>query len=124
MKREPSIEASTLHDQREVCARHRSAHHPCAPDSRVGIAPTTLHLQPLNARRHPAEHGTCGWYIWGCNELSTDPDFFSALHVAHLPVRAPALLRFLGLPPGLRVLLAPDDEDVWFDPKLLTTREG
>ena len=55
---------------------------------------------------------------WGAEELSASPDFFAPLHASHLADHAPALIPYMGLAPGFRVLLAPGQEDVWFDPKL------
>lgn len=93
---------------------------PCSQHDTVGISPNVLTgLQPLNALRHQPEGGTCGWYIWAGAELSDDPDFFVPLHINHLPEWCPAIVPYLGLPPGYRVLLAPDWEDVWFDPSLI-----
>lgn len=88
-------------------------------DEKVGIALGTLHLEPLNALRHPPENGTSGWYIWGGEELSADPDFFQPLHAAHLPEFVPQLVPFLALAPGWRVMLAPGQLEVWHDPELL-----
>jgi hypothetical protein len=75
---------------------------------------------PLHAVRISPENGTCGWYIYG-GEYSTDPDFYQSLHVAHLNEYFPSIVPYLALPPGWRVLLAPDYEDVWFDGVLLAT---
>ncbi len=62
--------------------------------------------------------GTTGWYIWG-GEYSNDVDFYQAVHTYHLETSAPEIIKFPGLPPGYRVLLAEGHEDVWFDPSLL-----
>jgi len=51
--------------------------------------------------------------------MSDDPDFFVSLHVEHLGEWCPAIVDYLALPPGFRVLLAPGVEDVWFDESLL-----
>src|SRR5205814_8444165 len=53
----------------------------------------TLDATPLNALRHPATKDSCGWYVWGGVELSRRADFFSPMHVKHLPEYAPALVR-------------------------------
>ena len=42
--------------------------------------------------------------IWAGGELSSAPDFFRPLHVEHLISWAPAVLPYLGLPPGWRFL--------------------
>jgi hypothetical protein len=110
-----SVEA----EQRAVCERRGVAFEPPSAFEKVGIALSTLHLQPLNGLRHRPENGTCGWYIWGGVELSDDPEFFDALHVHHLEEDCPAVLPYLALPPGCRFLIAPGYEDLWDDPSLL-----
>ncbi len=104
--------------QIDVCERFGSALSQPGEDDRLGVALATLSKVPLNALRHPAKDETCGWYIWG-GELSDKPDFFQPLHVHHLIEHAPAIIPYLGLAPGWRVLLAPGHEDVWYDPALL-----
>ena len=84
----------------------------------MGAAQSTLALLPLNALRHLPESGTCGWYIWG-GDYSDDPDFFQPLHVHHLAEHAPQLIPYLALAPGWRLLLAPGQTDVWYDPALI-----
>ena len=104
--------------QLEACERFGSPFSPPSEDEKVGVALATLSDTPLNALRHPAENGTSGWYIWG-GELSDSPDFFQPLHVHHLVLHAPAIVPYLALAPGWRVLLAPGHVDVWYDPTLL-----
>jgi hypothetical protein len=104
--------------QAEICEQFGSLFDPPDKNHRVGIAFSTLSQLPLNALRHPPESGTCGWYIWG-GELSDDPAFFQSLHVHHLAAHTPTLIPFLALAPGWRVLLAPEQTDVWYDPALL-----
>ena len=98
---------------------------PMPPDGslKVGIARNVgTGLEPLNALRHEPEGDTCGWYVWAGDELSQDPDFFEPLHASHLPDRCPEIVPYLALPPGWRVLLAPGQQDVWFDDSLLRDR--
>ena len=104
--------------QAETCERFGSVFSPPGEDESVGIALATLSLLPLNALRQPTEGGTCGWYIWG-GEYSDNPEFFQPLHIHHLVAHAPALIPYLALAPGWRVLLAPGHEDVWYDPALI-----
>ena len=104
--------------QSEICERFGSPLVPSGDDERLGIALATLSQQPLNALRHRPENGTCGWYVWG-GEFSDDPEFFQPLHVHHLSAHTPALVSYLALSPGWRVLLAPGQEEVWYDPSLL-----
>ena len=65
------------------------------------------------------EGDTSGWYIWGREEFSENPDFFVPLHIEHLSEWYPHIIKFLGLAPGWRFLTAPDHEDVWEDKTLL-----
>jgi hypothetical protein len=74
---------------------------------------------PLNGLRHPAEDGTCGWFLWAGDQFSLAPDFFQSMHVEHLFERCPRVLPYLALPPGWRFLIADDHEDVWRDDSLL-----
>jgi len=101
--------------QRQNCERFGAAFILSEPSAKVGIALGTLTQSPLNALRHKPEGDTCGWYIWGGEVLSDAPDFFQPLHVEHLSAICADLVPYLGLGPGWRVLLAPGQEDVWFD---------
>jgi len=106
-------------DQRVVAARFGAEYVPVSDRDKIGVALNTLSLLPLNALRHPAPKGASGWYVWGGAELSTDPAFFQSLHAEHLREYCPTLEPYLGLAPGWRVLLAPKQEEVWFDETLL-----
>lgn len=105
--------------QETVASQYGSAFTPSAPHEKAGVAISTLSLLPLNALRHPPNGETCGWYIWGGTELSSDPSFFQPLHVEHLATYCPIIVPYLGLAPGWRVLLAPNQREVWFDDQLL-----
>ena len=105
--------------QKKVCQRYGVAYCPTAAAFKVGVALNVRDgLMPLNGLRHAPQGDTAGWYIWA-GELSSDPDFFKPLHVEHLPDWCPAVLRYLGLPPGWRFLIASHHEDVWYDGSLL-----
>ena len=62
---------------------------------------------------------TSGWYIWAGEEFSKDPNFFMPLHIGHLKEWCPEIVKYLGLGPGWRFLIAPGYEDVWEDKSLL-----
>ena len=113
--------AHATDEQVATCQRFGSAIAAPDPDLKAGVALHTLHLKPLNALRHPPEGETSGWYIWGGEHLGDDPTFFQPLHVSHLAKFCPALLPYLALSAGWRVLLAPSQEDVWYDGSLLNT---
>jgi hypothetical protein len=107
-----------------MCARFNSEVDAPSPQERVGIALSTLHRRPLNALRHQTEGGVCGWYIWGGEDLRGDPEFFEPLCVEHLSEYVPALMPYLALVAGWRVLLAPEYQDVWFAQALLRDSTG
>lgn len=109
-------------EQVEICRRVGVELFAAPSHLKVGIAQNVRSgLRPLNGLRHPPDGDTTGWYIWAGTELSTAPDFFVPLHVAHIAEWAPEATKFLGLPPGWRFLKAGDHEDVWYDPSLLST---
>lgn len=105
-------------EQSDICQRFGAGCMPPGPDQKVGIALRSLGHVPLYAVRLAPENGTCGWYIYG-GEYSADADFYQPLHVAHLAEHCPSIVPYLALPPGWRVLLAPDYEDVWFEGELM-----
>ena len=106
--------------QRSYCALHSQGYVPAPLDSKVGFAVETSGLVPINGLRHPPEGDTNGWYIWCGEQMSQRADFFAPLHTMHLVGQLPTVLKFLGLPPGYRFLIAGEYEDVWYDPTLLT----
>ncbi len=108
--------------QKDLCRKYGVPYTPSPPDLIVGIALNVREgIVPVNGHRHPPEGVTTGWYIWSGDEFSTDPEFFEPLHAKHLAEWCPAVLKYLGLPPGWRFLLAEGYEDVWFDQALLET---
>jgi hypothetical protein len=106
--------------QREICSKFGAAYVPSEDYFKVGISRNFDPRKfPINGLRHPPEGDTAGWYIWSGEEFSTDSDFFVPLHTVHLNERCPEIIKYLGLEPGWRFLIAPDHEDVWFDASLL-----
>ena len=112
------MESQATAEQRAICQRFSADVVVPSPVEKLGIALSSLDQLPLNAVRHLAVRGTCGWYIWG-GEYSTDPEFFQPLHVSHLAEHCPQIQPYLALAPGWSVVLAPGHEDVWFDQGLL-----
>lgn len=106
--------------QRALCERYGTDYSPLPNGMQVGIARNVRDgILPVHGLRHPPAGDTTGWYIWAGGEPSDDPDFFVPLHVEHLDTWCPEAIRFLGLPPGWRFLVAGDYEDVWRDSSLL-----
>jgi hypothetical protein len=105
--------------QTAVCKRFGVECHPSDSHLILGLATATLGQQPINGLRHPPRSNTTGWYVWAGEELSTAADFFRPVHVEHLAEIMPAIMPYLGLPPGWRFQVASGHEDVWFDASLL-----
>ncbi len=111
---------SSLGTQKDVCRRFGATFLQCDESLKVGIGKTFDPLQfPINGLRHTPSADTTGWYIWSGQKYSEEPDFFVPLHAKHLHDRYPEIIRYLGLGPGWRFLIAPGHEDVWFDANLL-----
>lgn len=103
-----------------VCARYAVPFTEPTPAQKAGVpADIRETVWPLNGLRHPPQNDTSGWYFWRGRELSQAPDYFQPVHALHLPDMIPEVLPYLGLPPGWRFLIAPDYQDVWYDPSLL-----
>jgi hypothetical protein len=106
--------------QQAFCKQHGLSWVPANSDQKVGIAENVKSgLMPLNGLRHPLNGDTTGWYIWAGGEPNSDPEFFVPLHVQHLSDWCPLVIKFLGLPPGWRFLIAGDHEEIWEDTSLL-----
>jgi hypothetical protein len=108
-----------IEEQKLLCEHHGASYVESPVMFKIGISKNVKdRLYPINGLRHPLEGDTTGWYIWA-GDYSEDPDFFIPLHVAHLEEWCPMAIKFLGLPPGWRFLVAHDYEYVWDDPSLL-----
>ena len=106
--------------QKKLCKKYKAPYYPSPSNLKVGIALNVRdEIVPINGLRHPPEGDTSGWYIWAGEEISDAPDFFKSLHVEHLSEWCPEVLKYLGLPPGWRFLIADNYEDVWYDASLL-----
>lgn len=108
--------------QREVCRKYDAPFERLDFNLKLGIAADFFSGKiPLNGLRHQPENETCGWFLWAGEALSQEDDYFKPLHVFHLIEKCPTVLKYLGLPPGWRFLVAGDYEDVWLDETLLKT---
>jgi hypothetical protein len=106
--------------QLEMCKKHGAIFTPSTPEMKLGVSAGFFQSNyPLNGLRHPPQPGTCGWFLWTGENLSTNSDFFKPIHVEHLFERCPQVLPYLALPPGWRFLIAEGYEDVWWDSTLL-----
>ena len=111
---------SLLNAQHEICHKFGACFLPANDWLKIGLSKNFDPKQfPINGLRHPPEGDTTGWYIWSGEELSDEEDFFEPLHTVHLVERCPEIMKYLGLGPGWRFLIAPGYEDVWFDANLL-----
>ncbi len=107
--------------QREICKKYSADFVEADGNLVVGVAENLTSEYPLNGLRHPIEGNTSGWYLWGGEELSEDPNFFKPMHIKHLIKYRPEVMPYLGLAPGWRFLIDPTTgyQDVWFDENLL-----
>lgn len=106
--------------QQEICHKYGSIYVPSPIHLKVGIALNVkTGIWPINGLRHPLEGDTSGWYIWAGEEMGIEDDFFQPLHIEHLESWCPGVIKYLGLAPGWRFLIAPEYEDVWEDESLL-----
>jgi hypothetical protein len=111
---------SVSNEQRRICRKFAASCLLSGDHLKIGISRAFDPAQfPLNGLRHPPQGDTSGWYVWSGEELSADPGFFVPLHAHYMIDRCPEIVRYFGLGPGWRFLLAPGQEDVWFDPSLL-----
>lgn len=108
-------------EQQRICLIYGASYVGVDPEMKLGISRSALdNTMPLNGLRYQIEGDTSGWYIWGGEEFSDDPDFFIPMHIKHVMSSSPQIVRYLGLPPGWRFLTVPPDyEDVWEDYELL-----
>lgn len=106
--------------QRSLCRRYDTPYCPTLEGTKLGIILNIKeNIIPINGLRHPPEDKTNGWYIWGGEDFSDDPNFFKSIHIEHITEWCPQIQKFLALPPGWRFLIANNYEDVWFDESLL-----
>ncbi len=107
-------------EQHAVCDRFNTQFTECDMHLKVSVSLNVKSgVRPLNGLRIDSDPGTTGWFIWGGETFSEDPDFFVPLHGAHLKQWAPLVLPYLALPAGWRFLIAEGYEDVWQDAGLL-----
>ena len=111
---------SCLDEQIAICNKYGSHYLETKISMKVGISSDfDCSKEPINGLRHPLDEDTSGWYIWSGEKFSEDDDFFVPIHAAHLVERCPKIIKYLGLAPGWRFMLADGVEDVWQDPFLL-----
>lgn len=107
-------------DQALICQKYNASYFETPLFLKVGISMNVKGgILPINGLRIAPSGDTTGWYIWAGESFSDDPDFFLPVHVEHLLGWCPAVIKYLGLPPGWRFIIAPQYEDVWSDPDLL-----
>jgi len=106
-----------IEKQQEVCKKYNSNWVPINKNLKVG-ASDNLTTDPLNALRHPSEHGTTGWFIWS-GDYSTADDFLKPICAEHLLQVRPQIIKYLGLDIGYRFIIDNRGyEDIWYDDTL------
>ena len=109
-----------VEQQTEICRKFSAQYEAFDLDLMVGVSKNFISgALPLNGLRHPQEGHSCGWFLWAGEDFSEAGDFWEVWHANHLLDRCPEIVKYLGLAPGWRFLVAGDYEDVWFDEKLL-----
>ncbi|WP_295677207.1 hypothetical protein [uncultured Mucilaginibacter sp.] len=108
-----------IDEQNLICTRFGAPFHESPEHLKVGVSLNVKDgIFPLNGLRHLPKGDTTGWYIWA-GDYSSAPDFFVPIHIYHLNEWCPQVLKFLGLAPGWRFLMAPNYLDVWKDNSLV-----
>jgi hypothetical protein len=110
-----------LSSQIEVCEKYRTQPQLFLLHDRVGISLATMNQVPINGLRIPAMSGSSGWFIYGGDEPTDDPNFYQPLCITHLRNHCEIAIPYLCLPAGWRFQIDRDGyEDVWYDESLLT----
>jgi hypothetical protein len=112
-----------VYEQKSICKKYNAPFEDTKLDIKIGVSENIIKkqaIEPINGLRHPSEGNSSGWYIWS-GEYSEEKDFFKPLHAKHLFEYCPNILKYLGLAPGWRFLVAERGsyEDVWEDKNLL-----
>lgn len=114
----PDMQNERHQQQENICKKYGAGIETCPAGLKVGISRNIRDgILPINGVRIKPEGGLSGWFIWA-GEWSDDPEFFVPLHVGHLDDWCPSAIPYLLLPPGWRFQVAPNHEDVWFDPNV------
>ena len=107
--------------QEALCRKYNAGFSPSALNKVVGISKNFGGSEkPINGLRHSTTETSTGWFLWA-GEYSDRKDFFEPVHMEHVIKRYPEVVPYLGLSPGWRFLIDPDQdyEDVWRDNNLI-----
>ena len=112
--------------QRLLCRQEGCIYHPSESDSILGLAIATIGKLPVTGLRRMPLVDANGWHVWcGDHPLAYDDflrlpqNFFSHITPRELIAHCPEAVKFLGLPPGYRFLVAGDHIDIWYDGDIL-----
>lgn len=112
-------------EQKRFCDRIGADYVPVHSTQMIGVSQSFLTgAWPVHALRHQPTGNGCGWFAWAGEDLSDSEDFFQPVHVQHVIESRRSFAKYLGLPPGHRVLYDDFHEDVWFDRALLISSDG
>ena len=113
--------SSLSNEQREICLKFGASFLRSGDQLKIGISRTFDPTQsPINGLRLLRRATPRGVISGQERSSSTDDGFFVPLHTFHLNDRCPEIVKYFGLGPGWRFLVAPGQEDVWFDTTLLS----
>ena len=109
-----------LTSQLEICRRYGVEPMLPNPDQRVGIAMSTIGVQPINGCRVRANSVLSGWFVFCGSEPSDEHDFYDSLCYEHIDRHLAAVVPYLCLPEGWNFQISENGyEDIWFEPRLL-----
>jgi hypothetical protein len=119
------LSVSRQDERKLLCSRFKVSLRETGDKEIIGVASDVFDGSwPLNGLRCTPGEGESGWYIWSGTEMSEDPDYFRPVHACHLVEARPEINKYLALPYGWRILIAPGYEDVWSDESLLKNGEA
>jgi hypothetical protein len=111
-----------LPSQLLICEKYATQPQLVLHHDRLGIAIDTLGMSPINGLRIRALSGSSGWYLYGGDAPSDDPDFYQPLCVRHLSKHCEIAVPYLCLPAGWRFQIDTNGyEDVWYDENLISS---
>jgi hypothetical protein len=98
--------------QQDVCGNIGAQFLVCDHSLKIELAEILIHDVFPSTATSPTRGRNGGMVHLVGRNLSDAPDFFVPLHAIHLHERCPEILKYLGLAPGWRFLIAPGYEDV------------
>jgi len=117
------VEGATLtlsysRDQHTICAKYRAQFSPPRPDQKVAISEGVYEGDPVEGVRYPSPEHMSGWWLT-TDRYDGNIQSLKVVHLYHVTSMRPALAQYLALPYGFRFSVAPQQEVVRFDQKVV-----